>query len=86
MEIYTTPKIGTYKAKVRRFDGTYDEYSVKCEVIGETGSSYIIKPRVPINGHPAHDRMTVRKRNVTFAGMMRPVKREHDYTAAWWND
>lgn len=86
MEIYATPKIGTYEAKVRRFDGTFDVYNVKCEVIGETDSSYIIKPRVPINGHPAHDRMTVRKHNVSFAGMMRLAKREHDYSSAWWNN
>lgn len=42
MNMYTTPKEGTYSHKMPNFDGTFSVQQVKVAVLGESEKQYLI--------------------------------------------
>lgn len=88
MNLYATPKDGTYNYKSPNFDGTYNLQQVNVTVLGESEKQYLIKLKLPVGNHRQNDQMKVRKRNVRLHGMTdRPsVRSTYDYSAAFWNE
>ena len=82
MNMFPTPLAGSYTARTRNFDGTFNIYNTSCLVIGESDKSFLIKARVPIGRHKANDTMLVRKHNVRIK---EAATARHDYSEAWWN-
>lgn len=87
MNMYATPKEGTYNYKSPNFDGTFNLQQVKVAVLGESEKQYLIRLVLPVGNHRQNDQMKVRKRNVRLHGMTdRPSARStYDYSAAFWN-
>lgn len=86
MNMFPTPLAGSYTARTRNFDGSFNTFYTSCEVLGESAKMYTIRINVPIGRHKAKEPMTVRKHNVRLkeASPERcPV--QHDYSDAWWN-
>ena len=86
MEMFTTPLSGSYTARTRNFDGSFNTFNVSCEVVGQTAKSYAIRLAFPIAGHKAKETINVRKHNVKLKEAIEnaPVQ-QHDYSEAWWN-
>jgi len=81
MEMYATPKVGSYTFKTRNFDGSFNLFYTKVEILGETAKSYLVRLLSPMAGHPYRSKTVVRKSSVK-------VKREessYDYSDAYWN-
>lgn len=88
MNMYATPKEGTYSHKTPNFDGTFNLQQVKVAVLGESEKQYLIRLALPVGNHRQNDQMKVRKRNVRLHGMTDrpPVRSTYDYSAAYWNE
>lgn len=88
MNLYATPKDGTYNYKSPNFDGTYNLQQVKVAVLGESEKQYLIRLALPVGNHRQNDQMKVRKHNVRVHGMTGSpsVRRTYDYSAAFWNE
>jgi len=88
MNLYATPKEGTYNYKSPNFDGTFNLQQVKVAVLGESKKQYLIRLALPVGNHRQNDQMKVRKHNVRVHGMTdRPsVRSTYDYSAAYWNE
>ena len=82
MEIYSTPKQGTYYFRVPNFDGTFKRYSTPVEVIAETNKSYRVILKHPIRGHLVGDKIWVIKKNVYIEEV---VKKEIDVNEFWYS-
>lgn len=85
MEMFATPRKGSYTARNRNFDGSFNTFYTSCEVMGESAKSYAIRLYVPIGQHKAREIIKVRKHNVRFKDET-PAASTHDYSGAWWND
>lgn len=87
MNMYATPKEGTYSHKMPNFDGTFRVQQVKVAVLGESEKQYLIRLILPVGNHRQNDQMKVRKHNVQMHGMTdRPSARStYDYSEAFWN-
>lgn len=87
MNMFPTPLAGSYTARTRNFDGTFNTFYTSCWVLGESDKIYSIRVTTPICGHRANDTLTVRKHNVRLKDAApkpsAPVR--HDYSEAWWN-
>lgn len=88
MNLYATPREGTYDYKSPNFDGTFRCQPVKVAVLGESEKQYLIRLILPVGNHRQNDQMKVRKHNVRVHGMTdRPsVRSTYDYSAAFWNE
>jgi hypothetical protein len=88
MNMYATPKEGTYDYKSPNFDGTFNLQQVKVAVLGESEKQYLIRLTLPVGNHRPNDQMKVRKHNVRVHGMTnRPSdRRTYDYSAAFRNE
>ena len=90
MEMYATPKEGTYQHKMPNYDGTFRCQQVKVAVLGESEKQYLIRLILPVGNHRQNDRMKVRKHNVRLHEMIAPrlqrTERHYDYTNAFWNN
>ena len=90
MNMYTTPKEGTYSYKTPNFDGTFNVQQVKVAVLGESEKQYLIRLILPVGNHRQNDQIKVRKRNVQMHGMIATAtvsKRPAcDHSGAWWNN
>ncbi len=92
MNMYTTPKEGTYNYKSPIFDGTFSVQQVKVAVLGESEKQYLIRLIQPVGNHRQNDQMKVRKHNVRMPNKVtsglgpndKPV-REYDYSDKFWN-
>ena len=78
MEIYSTPKQGTYYFRVPNFDGTFRRYSTPVEVIAETNKSYRVILKYPIRGHLVGDKIWALRKNVK-------IEKEIDVNEFWYN-
>lgn len=87
MNMYATPKEGTYSYKTPNFDGTFNLQQVKVAVLGESEKQYLIRLYCPMGHHRPNDQMKVRKHNVRVHGMSErlSVRRTYDYSDAYWN-
>lgn len=74
---------GLYTYRTRNYDGTFNQFHVLVEVIGETARSYRIRLLQPLYGHQIGKLMTVRRHNVCLNQQPTP---KHDHSNAWWND
>ena len=74
---------GLYTYRTRNYDGTFNQFHVLVEVIGETARSYRIRLLQPLYGHQIGKLMTVRRHNVRLNHLPTP---KHDHSNAWWND
>ena len=88
MNMYTTPKEGTYSHKMPNFDGTFSVQQVKVAVLGESEKQYLIRLILPVGNHRQYDQMKVRKHNVRMHGMTETVSKRPvcDHSGAWWNN
>lgn len=90
MNLYATPKEGTYNYKSPNFDGTFNLQQVKVAVLGESEKQYLIRLILPVGNHRQNDQMKVRKHNVRVRGMFADkTKRSstvYDHSGAWWNN
>lgn len=90
MNLYATPKEGTYDFKSMNFDGTFNLQQVKVAVLGESEKTYLIRLRLPVGNHRQNDQMKVRKRNVRLHGTTAtesiPATQMPDYRNAWWHN
>ena len=90
MDMYTTPKEGTYNYKSPNFDGTFNVQQVKVAVLGEREKQYLIRLILPVGNHRQNDQMKVRKHNVRMHGMIAtesiPAMQMPDYRNAWWHN
>ena len=78
--IYETPCEATYLYETTNFDGTFNHWSTKVSVLGETVKSYFIKLREPVRGHLVGDVICVMKKKVRFP------KAPVDPTQYWFNN
>ena len=83
VEIYSTPKQGTYYFSVPNFDGTFKRYSTPVEVIAETNKSYRVILKYPIRRHLVGDKIWVIKKNVHIEEV---VKKEIDVNEFWYSE
>lgn len=74
---------GLYTYRTRNYDGTFNQFHVPVEVIGETARSYRIRLLQPLYGHQIGKLMTVRRHNVRINRKPSP---KPDHSKAWWND
>lgn len=74
---------GLYTYRTRNYDGTFNQFHVLVEVIGETARSYRIRLLQPLYGHQIGKLMTVRRHNVRLNS---PSSPKADHSGAWWND
>ena len=85
METYSTPVPASYTYRTRNFDGTFNLFHVKVNIVGESPKSYLVETLTPLAGIKRLSRMTVRKHNVhathTDSGKTRP-----DCTGQWWHN
>ena len=90
MDMYTTPKEGTYSYKSPNFDGTFNVQQVKVAVLGESEKQYLIRLILPVGNHRQNDQMKVRKHNVRMHGMIATAtvskRPAYDHSGAWWNN
>ena len=90
MNLYATPKEGTYNYKSPNFDGTFNVQQVKVAVLGESEKQYPIRLILPVGNHRQNDQMKVRKHNVRMHGMIATesiaAMQMPDYRNAWWHD
>ncbi len=88
MNIYTTPKEGTYNYKSPNFDGTFSVQQVKVAVMGESEKQYLIRLILPVGNHRQNDQMKVRKHNVIIHGMIAESRQRpaYDPNRAWWHN
>lgn len=84
MNLYTTPLQGGYTYRTRNFDGSFNQFHISVEVIGETTRSYLVRLLTPLEGHPVRSTMTVRKHNVKVHSHTR--REQPDCSNAWWNN
>ena len=74
---------GFYTHRTRNYDGTYNDFTVLVEVIGEKGRfSYRVRLLQPLVGYQIGKLMTVRRHNVR---LRRPEPVRHDCSSEWWN-
>lgn len=85
MTTYATPIGGTYNYRTRNFNGTFNLFQIPCQVIGETGISYIIRTMRELCGVPKGHRMTVRKHNVHITDNGKGNRGNVDCTNMWWH-
>lgn len=85
MIMFPTPLAGSYTARTRNFDGSFNTFYTSCEVLGESAKSYAIRLAVPIGRHKAKETINVRKHNVKLKESIEDAPRQHDYSEAWWN-
>lgn len=89
MNMYATPKEGTYDYKSPNFDGTFNLQQVKVAVLGESEKQYLIRLTLPVGNHRQYDQMKVRKHNVRVHGTTATesitAMQMPDYRNAWWN-
>ena len=87
MTMFQTHLAGSYTAKTRNFDGTFDVSCVPCNIIGESDKSYLIMILLPVKGHAMRDTMKVRKHNVRIkdASAANTGHARYDYSEAYWN-
>lgn len=74
---------GLYTYRTRNYDGTFNQFHVLVEVIGETARSYRIRLLQPLYGHQIGKLMTVRRHNVRLNQQPTP---KQDHSNAWWNN
>lgn len=90
MNMYATPKEGTYSYKMPNFDGTFRVQQVKVAVLGESEKQYLIRLILPVGNHRQNDQMKVRKHNVQMHGMIATATVSNrpacDHSGAWWNN
>ena len=92
MNMYTTPKEGTYSYKMPNFDGTFNVQQVKVAVLGESEKQYLIRLILPVGNHRQNDQMKVHKHNVRMHGMIATAtatvrkRPAYDLSGAWWNN
>ena len=84
MNLYTAPVAGTYNYRTRNFNGSFNLFQIKVNIIGESLKSYLVEVLTPIAGHKRLSRLTVRKHNVRTAASAH--KAAPDYTNAWWHE
>ena len=85
--MFPSPLAGSYTARTRNFDGSFNTFYTSCLVLGESEKSYSIRVTTPICGHKANDTITVRKHNVKLKDTSPTPSKTvmHDYSEAWWN-
>lgn len=83
MNLYTAPVAGTYNYRTRNFDGTFNLFQVKVNIIGESLKSYLVEVLTPIAGHKRLSRLTVRKHNVHASASAHTSA--PDCTNQWWH-
>lgn len=90
MNMYATPREGTYNYKSPNFNGTFNLQQVKVAVLGESEKQYLIRPILPVGNHRQNDQMKVRKHNVRMHGMIATAtvskRPAYDHSGAWWNN
>lgn len=90
MDMYATPREGTYNYKSPNFDGTFNLQQVKVAVLGESEKQYLIRLILPVGNHRQNDQMKVRKHNVRVHGMTATesiaAMQMPDYRNAWWHN
>lgn len=88
MNMYATPREGTYNYKSPNFDGTFSVQQVKVAVLGESEKQYLIRLILPVGNHRQNDRMKVRKRNVRVHGTTaaESIPAIPDQSRAWWHN
>ena len=90
MDMYATPKEGTYNYKSPNFDGTFNVQQVKVAVLGESEKQYLIRLILPVGNHRQNDQMKVRKHNERMHGMIATAtvskRPAYDLSGAWWNN
>lgn len=88
MNMYATPKEGTYQHKMPNYDGTFRCQQVKVAVLGESEKQYLIRLILPVGNHRQNDQMKVRKHNVRLHDMIAPRsnRKTYDYSGAYWNN
>ena len=74
---------GLYTYRTRNYDGSFNQFPVLVEVVGETVRSYRIRLLQPLYGHPIGKLMTVRRHNVRLNTQPSP---KADHSEAWWNN
>ena len=74
---------GLYTYRTRNYDGTFNQFHVMVEIVGETARSYRIRLLQPLYGHQIGKLMTVRRHNVRLNQQPTP---KHDHSNAWWNN
>lgn len=90
MNLYTAPVAGTYNYRTRNFNGSFNLFQVKVNIIGESLKSYLVEVLTPIAGHKRLSRLTVRKHNVFLkdagasTGSATDKDNNIDCGNAWW--
>ena len=84
MNLYTAPVAGTYDYRTRNFDGTFNLFQIKVNILGESLKSYLVEVLSPVAGLKRLSRLTVRKHNVHTSAPARPSA--PDCTNAWWHE
>ena len=74
---------GLYTYRTRNYDGSFNQFHVLVEIIGETARSYRIRLLQPLYGHQIGKLMTVRRHNVRLNKQPSP---KADHSGAWWNN
>ena len=74
---------GLYTYRTRNHDGSFNQFHVLVEIIGETARSYRIRLLQPLYGHQIGKLMTVRRHNVRLNS---PSSPKADHSGAWWNN
>lgn len=82
--VYEEPKHAKYKLLVPRFDGTFDKYKLRCDVLGETDRSYKIKILEFCPRHTPGDIFYVHKKSVILD---EPTEvKSGDLSDFWYNN
>ncbi len=81
----TTAPQGFYTHRTRNYDGTFNQYVVLVEIVGQTSQSYRVRLLQPLLGHQIGKLMTVRQHNVRLKGVRFP-QREVDNSRKWWQN
>lgn len=74
---------GLYTYRTRNYDGSFNQFHVLVEIIGETARCYRIRLLQPLYGHQIGKLMTVRRHNVRLNKQPSP---KADHSQAWWNN
>lgn len=85
--IYETPCEATYLYETTNYDGTFNYWTTKVSVLGETAKSYFIKLCEPVPRHMAGDIICVMKKKVRFSKKTAYFsKKTVDLTQYWFNN
>ena len=80
-----------YNLKVKDWDReTFNEYKIKCEVVGESDKMYKIRLLQPTHNRRTGDLLWVYKHNIKFTGPDKDKKPlssmdYDDFEEPWWN-